>query len=186
MCKIVYLTVKRFDKQSKEFRCSLANELRRKGVEVVEAYNQDIFNRFRKHKTYGVALAFEFYKDGGSGRGLTLRKDSSYINREFAYNLSNNLDFIQPNIRWRELTFLESNDKPWYNAFNKVSSETKAIFNLCTSNNPTDLEKYFVSFNETIRKFSDEIIRCLRSEYDVENYRKRVKVAKRKQIKIKR
>lgn len=186
MCKIVYLTVKRFDKPSKEFRCSLAKELRNRGVEVVEKYNQDIFNIFRKHNTYGMALSFDFYNDGSSGRGLTLREDSSYINREFSYNLSNNLDYIQPRIRWREITFLKSSDKEWYKTFNKVSSETKVIFHLCTINNPLDLEKYCLSFKNVIRTFADEIIRCLRSEYDVENYRKRVNIARKKQIKIKR
>lgn len=67
MCKIVYLTSKRFDKPANEFKKALAKELRKRNVEVVVDSSYDMFNFFRKHKTYGIALAFDFYRDGKQG-----------------------------------------------------------------------------------------------------------------------
>lgn len=69
MCKIVYLTSKRFDKPANEFKKTLAKELRKRNVEVVVDSSYDIFNFFRKHKTYGIALAFDFYRDGQQEAG---------------------------------------------------------------------------------------------------------------------
>lgn len=180
MCKIVYLTSKRFDKPANEFKQALADELRSRNVEVVVDNSFDFFNYFRKHKTYGIALAFDFYRDGGQGCGLTLNKNCSYIGRDFAYNLSNDLDVLTPNILWRDFKFVTSEDREWYRFFNKVSSSTKAIFYLCTYNNPRDWETYSVAFEKIIKLFADEIVRCLRSDYNAEDYRKRVKLAKLK------
>ena len=47
MCKIVYLTSKRFDKPSSEFKKALADELRKRNVEVVTDYSYDWLNHFR-------------------------------------------------------------------------------------------------------------------------------------------
>ena len=107
MCKVVYLTSKRFDKPSKIFKEALADELRSRKVEVVIDYAYDLFNRFRRHKTYGIALAFDFYRDNKQGCGLTLNKNCSFIGRDFAYNLSNNLDVLTPTIRWRDFKFVK-------------------------------------------------------------------------------
>lgn len=178
MCKIVYLTTKRFNSAPNHFKNALAKELRSRGVNVITDYSYDLLNMFRKHKTYGIALAFDFYKDNKEGCGLTLNKNSSYISRDFAYNLSNQLDRLTPDIHWRDFNFVESENEEWYKFFNKVSSSTKAIFYLCTINNKKDFENYSIGFNRIIKSFSDEIIRCLRSNYDAENYRKRVKIAR--------
>ena len=117
MCKIVYLTSKRFDKPSRIFKETLAEELRNRKVEVAVDYSYDLFNLFRKHKTYGIALAFDFYRDGKRGRGLTLNKNCSYIGRDFAYNLSNDLDILTPDIAWRDFKFVTSDDKEWFKFF---------------------------------------------------------------------
>ena len=180
MCKIVYLTSKRFDGSAKKFKDALADELIRRNVQVVTDYSYDTLNCFRKHKTYGIALAFDFYKDGKSGCGLTLNKNCTYISRDFAYNLSNDFDLLTPNIHWRDFQFVDSYDKQWYKFFNKISASTKAIFYLCTRNNIVDYDNYSVMFSEIIKLFADEIVRCLRSNYNTEDYRKRVKLAKLK------
>jgi len=185
MCKIVYLTSRRFDKPSKIFKDALAKELKKREVEVVVDYSYDFFNCLRKHKTFGMALTFDFYRDGKKGCGLTLNKNCSYIGRDFAYNLSNDLDVLTPNIHWRDFKFVSSDDKDWFKFFNKVSSSIKAIFYLCTYDNPSDYENYSIAFEKIIKLFADEIIRCLRSDYNTDNYRKRVKIAKSKINKIK-
>lgn len=184
MCKIVYLTCKRFDKASRDFRDALFDELVERKIEVVTDYSYDIFNLKKRHKTYGIALAFDFYKDGKTGCGLTLNKNCSFIGRDFAYNLSNDLDVLTPTIHWRDFQFVTSDDKEWFRFFNKVSSSTKAIFYLCTYNNPCDWDAYSIAFDKIIKLFADEIVRCLRSDYNADDYRKRVKMAKIKTSKI--
>lgn len=186
MCKIVYLTSKRFDKHSRIFKESLAEELKKRKIEVKLDCSYDLFNMFRKHKTYGIALAFDFYRDGKSGCGLTLNKNCSFISRDFAYNLSNNLDVLMPSMSWRDFKFVTSDDKEWFRYFNKVSSSTKSVFYLCTLNNPCDWENYSIAFKGIVKIFADEIVRCLRSNYDTEDYRKRVKIAKMKTSVIKK
>lgn len=179
MCKIVYLTFRRFDIPSSVFVDALATELRKRKIEVVTKTSNDFFNNFfRKHKTYGIALAFDFYRDNKKGCGLTLNKNCSRISKDFAYNLSNDLDTLTPNINWRDFKFVDSDDKNWFKFFNKVSSITKGIFYLCTINNKDDLEAYLTSFDSIVKTFSDEIIRCLRSDYNTEEYRKRVRLSK--------
>lgn len=185
MCKIVYLTCDRFNKEARKFCNNLASELEKRSIEVVKGYSYDIFNFWRKHKIYGISLAFDFYKDNKSGAGLTLNKNCSYIARDFAYNLCNDIDKLVPNIAWRDFKFVSSDDNEWYKMFNKVSSTTKAIFYLCTQNNEVEWD-LFTSFRDNIIKvFVDEIVRCLRSNYDSENYRKRVAAAQLKLRKIK-
>lgn len=178
MCKIVYLTAKRFTRQANKFKRDLATELRSRNVEVVTDYAYDVFNRFRSHKTYGIALAFDFYRDGGTGCGLTLNKNCSYISRDLAYNLSNTYDLLTPSLHWRDFRFVESEDKEWFSFFNRISASTKAVFYLCTLNNPVDYNNYCVAEKNAVRIFADEIVRCLRSDYDTGDYRKRVKAAR--------
>ena len=115
---------------------------------------------------------------------LTLNKNCSFIGRDFAYNLSNDLDVLTPTIHWRDFQFVTSDDKEWFRFFNKVSSSTKAIFYLCTYNNPCDWDAYSIAFDKIIKLFADEIVRCLRSDYNADDYRKRVKMAKIKTSKI--
>lgn len=184
MCKIVYLTTKRFDRASKNFRNALAEELRSRKIEVVTDTAFDSLNFFRKHKTYGIALAFDFYRDGKQGCGLTLNKNCSYIGRDFAYTLSNDYDRLTLMLRWRDFNFVSSDDKEWFKFFNKVSASTKAIFYLCTINNEYDYNNFNIAFDDTVKLFADEIVRCLRSNYNVENYRMRVQSAKLRVNKI--
>ena len=60
------------------------------------------------------------------------------------------------------------------------SSETKAIFYLCTYNNDVDYDIYSAAMYKIVKAFADEIIRCLRSNYDYKDYQRRVKIAKLK------
>lgn len=185
MCEIVYLTCNRFNKEAIKFCNDLASDLKKRNIEVVRGYFYDIFNCCRRHKTYGISLAFDFYQHGKSGAGLTLNKNCSYIARDFAYNLCNNLDKLNPNIVWREFKFVSSSDRDWYKSFNRVSSTTKAILYLCTQNNEAEWDSFTSSRDKIIRVFVDEIVRCLRSNYDSENYRKRVAAAQLKLRKTK-
>lgn len=184
MCKIVYLTTRRFDKPAKRFKDALASELRKRKVEVVTDNSYGFFNFFRKHKTFGIALAFDFYRDGKEGCGLTLNKNCSAISRDFAYNLSNDYDILTPRIHWREFKYVKSDDVEWHRFFNKISSTTKAIFYLCTYDNSSDWNAFSIAFENIIKLFADEIVRCLRSDYDTEDYRRRVKKAKLRTNKI--
>ena len=51
MCKIVYLTCNRFNREAKCFRNDLARELRARNVEGVVGSSYDVFNFWRRHKT---------------------------------------------------------------------------------------------------------------------------------------
>lgn len=178
MCKIVYLTSERFDKHANVFKRALAKELTKRKVEVRLRYSWGIFNIFRRKKRYGIALAFDFYKDGKQGRGITLNDNCTYIGREFAYNLSSNLDISAPDIKWRDFKFIDSNSKEWKKYFYNISATTRAILYLSSVNNEHDWLNYSITFEKTVRLFADEIVRCLRSEYNVDKYRKSVMAAK--------
>ena len=166
MCKVVYLTSRCFDWRSRQFKNLLAAELRNRGVEVVTGTTCWLKMLFRRHKTYGIAIAIDFFRTGTDGCGLTLNKQCSYLSRDFAYALSNNLDLLTPRIRWREFKFVDSYDKDWYKFFNKVSSATKAIFS--------------VTQPQIVKGFADEIVRCLRSNYDYLSYKKSLRIARTK------
>lgn len=174
MNKIVYLTYKRFDFISKDFVKSLAEELRNRNVEVVTDSSFDVLNCLRRHKTYGIAIAVDLYRNGKEGSGLTLNKDCSSISRDFAYNISNAYDIKTPLIRWRNFEFVDSYDKEWYRFFNRISSRTKAIFHLFTFTNSTERNEFYVVYKDVVKLFVDEIVRCLRSEYNDDDYRMRV------------
>lgn len=180
MCKIVYLTSRCFDTPSKHFRNALADELRSRNVEVVTDTTCWVKRIFRRRHTYGMAIAIDFFRDGGEGCGLTLNEQCSFISRDFAYSISNILDELTPRIRWRDFKFVGRENKTWRDFFDKINSETKAIFYLCTYNNLVDYDAFMAKFNEIVKAFADEIVRCLRSNYDVEDYQKRVRMAKLK------
>lgn len=181
MCKTVYLTAKRFDTVSNYFCGLLKKELQNRNIDVVFKSRNDLMTLFRRHKVYGIALAFDFYNDKLNGSGLTLNKRCSNIGRQFAYSLSNGIDSIYPDIIWRNIEFVDSEDKEWFKYFNKVSATTKAVFHLCTKNNEYEYETFITYEERLIRVFADEIVRCLRSNYDTSNYMKRVQFAKYKQ-----
>ena len=90
------------------------------------------------------------------------------------------MDEITPRIRWRDFRFVDSESKEWSKFFYKISSETKAIFYLCTYNNCVDYDIFSTSFPKLVNAFADEIVRCLRSNYDYRDYQKRVRLAKLK------
>ena len=184
MCQPVYLTSKRFTQPACEFKNLLADELRKRKIDVQVDSSYDVLNFWKRHKTFGIAIAFDFYKDNESGSGLTLNKNCSAISREFAYNLSNAYDALTPIIRWRDFQFVNSYDKEWFKFFNKVSAQTKAIFYLCTLTNIPEQEEFYVVEEDAVQLFADEIVRCLRSNFQVEEYRKKVRVAKLKKRRI--
>ena len=180
MCKTVYITTRSFDIPAREFKTALADELRNRKVEVVTDTTCALKRLFRKHKTYGMAIAIDFFRDGKDGCGLTLNKQCSYISRDFAYNISNLMDTLTPRIRWRDFRFVDGEVFEWRKFFYKISSETKAIFYLCTYNNDVDYDIYSAAMENIVKAFADEIIRCLRSNYDYRDYQRRVKIAKLK------
>lgn len=183
MCNIVYLTHKRFDRDSKYFVKKLEEELLNRKIEVVCDNSYDFLNCLRKHKTFGISIAFDFFKDECSGCGLTLNKNCSTLGRDFAYNLSNSFDLLVPSIHWRDFNFVDSYDKSWFDYFNKISSNVKIIFYLCTKNNVEDYNNYSIFVDRIVKLFADEIIRCLRSGYSIDIYRKRTKIARTKMYK---
>jgi len=180
MCKIVYLTVNRCDRSARRFADSLASALRERRIEVVEDYSYDLLNFWKRHRTYGIALAFDFYRDNQRGSGLTLNQNCSAIGRDFSYELCNAIDHITPGIIWRDFQFVKSDDQTWFRFFNRVSSTTKAIFHICNSTIEEDRDIYNTHFDALIEVFTDEIVRCLRSNYNPDDYRKRVKAVKLK------
>lgn len=180
MCKVVFLTSRKFDSVSAHFRRALADELKHRGIEVVSRPTCWMMCRFRKHKTFGMAIGIDFFHDKQAGRGLTLSESCPPISREFAYNVSNALDTVTPRIPWRDFRFVSTVQKKWQLFFKHVNASTKAIFYICTYNNPRDLNVYHVTFEKQIQVFAEEIVRCLRSGYDVADYQKRVKVARLK------
>lgn len=185
MCKTVFLTTKNFDYASVYFCNLLSQELRKRNIDVVYK-PRGLFGLFRRQRVYGIALAIDFYNDGKSGSGLTLNKRCSSIGRQFAYSLSNGIDMVYPNIIWRDLSFVDSSDKEWKRYFSKVNTTTKAIFHLCTKNNEFEYETFVTLEEKCVRVFTDEIVRCIRSNYDTEKYMEKVKFAKYQQQKRKR
>lgn len=178
MCNIVYLTVNRGDSAARKFSAALASALRARQIEVVEEYSYDLLNFWKQHHTYGIAIAFDFYRDSQRGSGLTLNKNCSTIGRDFAYELCNAIDRAMPDVVWRDFQFVKSDDRIWYRFFNQVSSNVKSIFHLCNKNIESDWETYNVHIPELVKIFTDEIVRCLRSRYNPEEYRKRVRAVK--------
>lgn len=178
MCNVVYLTVHRGDRAARTFSAALASALRARRIEVVEEYSFDFFNFWKRHCTYGIALAFDFYSDGQRGSGLTLNRNCSPIGRDFAYELCNAIDRAMPTVIWRDFQFVKSDDRQWFRYFNRVSSNIKSIFHLCNKRIEQDWDVYNVHFEQLVQVFTDEIVRCLRSRYDPEEYRKRVRAVK--------
>lgn len=178
MCKVVYLTSRCFDREARHFRDALAQELCSRNIEVVTKSTCWIKQFFTKHHTYGIAIALDFFRDNEEGCGLTLNRRCSPISRDFAYNLSDAVDVLTPTVKWRYFKFVDSEDKEWYKFFNKVSASTKAIFYLCNKTKESDLENYCLVFNKLVKSFADEIVRCLRSNYDYEKYQHSVRLAK--------
>ena len=185
MCNTVYITHRRFNRQAADFSIKLAEELRRRKIEVEIGFANDIFNFLsRPHKTYGIAIAIDFFKEGEASRGITINKRSSLLTKHFIYTLSTFLDSVTPILKWRELNFVSSDDCIWFKFFNKISSEVKFIYHPCVYKN-SYCEEYLISFEKTIHAISDEVIRCLRSDCDYDDYRKRVRIAKTKSNKYK-
>ena len=178
MCKVVYLTSRCFDVEARQFRDALANELSSRNIEVVTKSTCLIKQFFAKHHTYGIAIALDFFHDDEEGCGLTLNRRCSPISRDFAYNLSDALDILTPAVKWRYFKFVDSEEKEWRRFFNKVSASTKAIFYLCNKNKESDWENYCLAFDKLIKAFADEIVRCLRSNYDYEKYQHSARIAK--------
>lgn len=178
MGRVVYLTSKRFNTEARSFVRELADELRRRCVEVVTGNAYDVWNYFRPHRTYGVAMAVDFFHDHGDGCSLTLNRVCPALTRDFAYNLSNHYDILTPQIRWRSFTFVDSHDRQWYRFFNRVSAEVKLIIYPATLTNEGDMDAYQNAKVDIIKVFADEILRCLRSNYNYNAYAKAAKAAR--------
>lgn len=180
MCKTVYLTSKRFSKPADRFKYLLAAELRRRGIEVVTDYAYDIFNCWRRHKTFGIAIALDFFRDEGSGSGMKINKNCNSIARDFAFNLSDSLDVLTPGIGWRRFEYVDSYDEDWYKFYNKVSATTKVVLYLCTLSNRPEYDKFVSAEDAIVASFADEILRCLRSNYNWSEYVKKRNLLKKR------
>lgn len=178
MRKVVYLTSKRFNAEARRFVHDLAEELRRRRVEVVTGSAYDVWNYFRPHRTYGVAIAVDFFTDRDDGCSLTLNCVCPALTRDFAYNLSNHYDLLTPQIRWRSFSFVDSHDPQWYRFFNRISAEVKLIIYPATLTNEGDMDAYKSAKPDIIKAFADEILRCLRSNYDSHAYARAAKAAR--------
>ena len=178
MCKVVYLTSKRFNAEARRFIQALAAELRRRRIEVVVGNAYDVWNYFRPHRTYGIAMAVDFFADQKDGCSLTLNRVCPALTRDFAYNLSNHYDILTPQIRWRSFLFVDSYDRQWYRFFNRVSAEVKLIIYPATLSCEGDMDAYLSARDGIIRVFADEIVRCLRSNYDYNAYARAAKAAR--------
>lgn len=178
MCKVVYLTSKRFNAEARRFIQALAAELRWRRIEVVVGNAYDVWNYFRPHRTYGIAMAVDFFTDQKDGCSLTLNRVCPALTRDFAYNLSNHYDILTPQIRWRSFLFVDSYDRQWYRFFNRVSAEVKLIIYPATLTNEGDMDAYLSARDGIIRVFADEIVRCLRSNYDYNAYARAAKAAR--------
>ena len=181
MCQIVYLTSRLFDTPSGKFKKALARELKGRNIKVVTDSAYRLKKILQRSDTYGIAIAIDFFRDGNEGSGLTLSQRCAFISRDFAYSISNAIDDAMPRTRWRDFQFVDSDkDKTWKLFFDKIHSETKAIFYLCTYNNSFEYNNFMIRFDEIVKSFADEIVRCLRSNYNVRDYQKRVKIARLK------
>lgn len=179
MCKVVYLTSRRFSSEGRKLVNALAAELRRRKIEVVTGAACDFWNRFRKHRTYGMALAFDFFNDAGNdGCSITLNRQCPILTRDFAYNISNSYDLMTPQIRWRSFRFVDSYDRVWYRFFNGVSAEVKVVLYPATLTSEADMDAYHAALERVVKVFADEIVRCLRSNYDYQSYNKAARVAR--------
>lgn len=176
MCKSVCLIHRRFDRESREFCEAVRNELQRRNVPVTIDRAFDVFNFFKRHRTYGVAIGIDFYRDQYSGSGLTLNRVCSRLGREVVCNLSNAIDSVMPEVAWRRFDIVDSYHREWWRFYNHVSARVKAIFYLCTKTNAIDLDVYRTHRDEVVVLFADEIIRCLRSDFDYNNYIQRVRM----------
>lgn len=177
MCKIVYLTSKLLDIPSRRFRDAVATELKNRKIEVVTENNYWLKSRLRSHKIYGIAIAIDFFRDKGVGSGITMSSNCSRIGREFAYSLSNGLDRVVAPLRWRDFEFISPEERRWKTFFNNIGSEVKGIFYLCTYNNEYDFDIYSKMYDKIVNVFVDEIVRCLRSNYDSIKYQKQIRVS---------
>lgn len=176
--KKVFLTSRRWDKPSLIFRKALEQELISRGVNVYSDAAFDVFNFYRRHHTYDISIAIDFHRDDGNGCSLTLNRNSTPMSRDFAFAVSDNLDLVLPSLQWRSFDFVDSMDVTWYKFFNKVSSDVKVLFYLCTYTNPVDWELYSVAFKDVVNIFADEIVRCLQSNRSNKVYNEAIKLAK--------
>lgn len=180
MNKSVYLTTKIFNDSAIFFRQALKKELTTRKIEVIED-NAFFFKRYlRSKQNCSIAIAIDFFNDGEGGSGIKLNKGCTAISRDFAYTISNELDKIAPQLRWRDFEFISSIDSEWQNYFRNVGSEVKVIFYLCTINNEDDYDIFSMHFNEMVKIFADEIVRCIRSNYKSLVYQKKLRTKLRK------
>lgn len=180
MSNSVYLTSRLLNDAALIFRKELAKQLMVRDIEVIEDVSFPLKGIFRRRKNCGIAIAIDFFNDGEGGSGIKLNKGCTAISRDFAYTISNELDKIAPQLRWRDFEFISSTDAEWQNYFRNVGSEVKVIFYLCTINNEDDYDIFSMHFNEMVKIFADEIVRCIRSNYKSLVYQKKLRTKLRK------
>ena len=141
MCKIVYLTSKRWDRPSYKFKKALAEELEKRNIEVVVDSSYDIFNLFRRHKTYGIAIGFDFYQDkiknySSTSYGYTDEwKDRTITNRAFYFQ---DAWYIDEN--WTLTSGIRTDDHSVYGRHNTPS--------VVLAYDPDEKTNYYMSYKE--------------------------------------
>ena len=115
------------------------------------------------------------------GFGVLLNENCSLINKLFNYNLSKNLDIKFPEIRWEVFDFVNINNKYWKLFFNKVNSKINIIFSL---GNKNEIEIFELYSDDFVKIFVDEILRCIRSDFNLIKYERQTKIAENKIKKI--
>lgn len=174
--KEVFLTYSVFDFNSKFFVKELKKELIRKNISVYVKSSSLFKSFFGKNKTYDICIAFVVDKKR-KGSSILMNQESTLFNKIFGYNLSINLDNPSLNIRWETLQFVSSNIFKWKYFFRKSRGKVSLIF---IFGDKQIFDNYLRYEKNTIKLFSDEIVRCLRSNFDLMNYQRRVKIAKNK------
>lgn len=179
MQKTVYLTYPLFDLRVSNLVHEIANELKKKGIKVIVTNSFKIKRAFNERQTVDIAIAF--LRNKKMGFGVLLNENCSLINKIFNYNLSKNLNIKFPEIHWKTFDFVNKNNKYWKLFFSKVNSKINMIF---FWGNEEEIEICELNLNDFIKVFVDEIVRCLRSDFDLLKYERQTKIAENKIKKI--
>ncbi len=175
MQKTVYLTYPLFDLRVSNLVHKMANELKKKNIKVIVKKSFIVKRIFSKRQTVDIAIAF--LRDKKIGFGILTNENCSLINKIFNYNLPKNLNIKFPEIHWKTFDFVNKNNKYWKLFFSKVNSKINMIF---FWGNEEEIEIYELYSDDFVKIFVDEIVRCLRSDFDLLKYERQTKIAENK------
>ncbi len=177
--KEVYLTYSAFDLRVSNLVHEITNELKKKNIRVIVTNSFRIKRIFNKRQTADIAIAF--LRNKKMGFGVLLNENCSLINKLFNYNLSKNLNINFPEIHWELFDFINIKNKYWKLFFSKVNSRINIIFSL---GNKNEIEIFELYSDDFVKIFVDEILRCIRSDFNLIKYERQTKIAENKIKKI--